>query len=83
MNISNLLLRGSSVRNTKWILGLVVYTGRDTKLVQNSRWVLLRVLVWVCACVCQGGLSSLMLLSCIALIGRIDEWMDDGGRTFP
>lgn len=34
---SNLLLRGSSVRNTKWVLGLVVYTGKDTKLVQNSR----------------------------------------------
>eukprot|EP00624_Nannochloropsis_granulata_P007655 evm.model.NODE_8908_length_28186_cov_23.573193.5 len=33
----NLLLRGSSLRNTKWVLGLVVYTGRDTKLVQNSR----------------------------------------------
>jgi len=33
----NLLLRGSSVRNTKWVLGLVVYTGKDTKLVQNSR----------------------------------------------
>ena len=37
VDVSNLLLRGSSVRNTKWILGLVVYTGRDTKLVQNSR----------------------------------------------
>lgn len=34
---ANLLLRGSSVRNTKWVLGLVVYTGKDTKLVQNSR----------------------------------------------
>ena len=33
----NLLLRGSSVRNTKWVLGLVVNTGKDTKLVQNSR----------------------------------------------
>ena len=39
VDVSNLLLRGSSVRNTKWILGLVVYTGRDTKLVQNSRCV--------------------------------------------
>lgn len=39
VDVSNLLLRGSSVRNTKWILGLVVYTGKDTKLVQNSRCV--------------------------------------------
>uniref|UniRef100_A0A7S3NH53 Phospholipid-transporting ATPase n=1 Tax=Aureoumbra lagunensis TaxID=44058 RepID=A0A7S3NH53_9STRA len=33
----NFLLRGSSLRNTKWILGLVVYSGRDTRLVRNSR----------------------------------------------
>ncbi len=39
MDVGHLLLRGASVRNTKWILGLVVYTGKDTKLVQNSRCV--------------------------------------------
>ena len=25
------------LRNTKWVLGAVVYTGSDTKLVMNSR----------------------------------------------
>jgi len=37
LEIENLLLRGSSLRNTKWIYGLVVFTGPETKVMQNSR----------------------------------------------
>eukprot|EP00736_Rhodelphis_marinus_P000974 Rmarinus@m.28950 len=29
-------LRGSVLRNTKWVIGVVVYAGRDTKLMQNA-----------------------------------------------
>lgn len=32
----NMVLRGCSLRNTKWILGLVVYTGKDTKVMRKS-----------------------------------------------
>lgn len=32
-----LLLRGAVLRNSKWIMGVIVYTGFETKLVMNSR----------------------------------------------
>lgn len=31
-----LLLRGAMLRNTKWIFGIVIYTGHDSKLMLNS-----------------------------------------------
>lgn len=31
-----MLLRGCVLRNTKWCFGLVVFAGRDTKLMMNS-----------------------------------------------
>lgn len=34
---NNILLRGSKMVNTEWIIGVVVYTGKDTKIVMNSR----------------------------------------------
>lgn len=33
---TNLLLRGSSLRNTDWVYGLVVYTGHETRVMMNS-----------------------------------------------
>ena len=32
----NLLLRGAQLRNTKWVYGVVVFTGHETKLMMNS-----------------------------------------------
>jgi len=30
-----ILLKGAKLLNTKWVVGFVVYTGKDTKLMQN------------------------------------------------
>jgi len=36
LDAENVLLRGAVVRNTEWVIGVVFFTGTDTKLVQNS-----------------------------------------------
>ena len=33
---NNLLLRGTSLRNTDWVYGLVIYSGHDTRIMMNS-----------------------------------------------
>jgi phospholipid-translocating ATPase len=36
VGINNLLLRGCTLRNTEWVLGVVVFTGPETKIMLNS-----------------------------------------------
>ena len=36
ISINNMLLRGCSVRNTEWVLGVVMFTGGETKIMLNS-----------------------------------------------
>ena len=38
----NILLRGAQLKNTDYIHGLVIYTGHDSKILQNTRWVPLK-----------------------------------------
>ena len=37
LNLSEnqLLLKGSKLKNTEWVVGIVVYSGTDTKLIKN------------------------------------------------
>lgn len=36
LDTKNFIFKGSKIRNTTWILGIVLYTGTDTKIQQNS-----------------------------------------------
>ena len=36
VSINNLLLRGCTLRNTEWVLGVVAFTGEETKIMLNS-----------------------------------------------
>jgi len=36
IDINNILLRGSSLRNTDYIYGIVIYTGHNSKIMKNS-----------------------------------------------
>jgi len=36
ITINNLLPRGSTIRNTEWVLGVALFTGRETKIMLNS-----------------------------------------------
>lgn len=37
LGIKEFLLRGAQLKNTRWIVGIVVYTGKDSKLLQNAK----------------------------------------------
>ncbi|CAL5869103.1 uncharacterized protein PFLUO_LOCUS3331 [Penicillium psychrofluorescens] len=36
VSINNILLRGCSLRSTEWVLGVVVFTGQESKIMLNS-----------------------------------------------
>lgn len=36
VSIDNVLLRGCNLRNTEWVLGVVLFTGHDTKIMMNA-----------------------------------------------
>lgn len=36
IDIDQILLRGSSLKNTEYVYGIAIYTGHDTKVMMNS-----------------------------------------------
>ena len=37
LSANQLMLKGSILKNTQWIIGFVVYTGNQTKLMMNAK----------------------------------------------
>jgi phospholipid-translocating ATPase len=72
VGINNLLLRGCNVRNTEWVLGIVVFTGQETKIMLNAgvtpskRAKMSRDLNW-------NVLYNFIILFCMCLVAAIVE----------
>ena len=67
LDAEQVLLRGSSLRNTSFILGIAIYTGHDTKVMKNSaksrpkqskieiamnRYIIISIFFQICVCLC-------------------------------
>jgi len=70
VSIENLLLRGCNLKNTDWVIGVVVFTGQETKIMMNSgitpskRSYIARSLNWnVCNLVKGADTRSLLTFS--------------------
>ena len=43
LDAKNLLLKGAKLRNTEWIIGIVIYTGHNCKLMKNAKDPILKI----------------------------------------
>ncbi|CAK0817920.1 unnamed protein product [Prorocentrum cordatum] len=76
-----LLLRGTVLRNTAWCLGLVIYTGSETRMVMNSRkaspkYANLEKVINASLIVVIGAQSLLAFISAVMHIQSIDGLLD-------
>ncbi|KAI5994780.1 phospholipid-translocating P-type ATPase [Pisolithus albus] len=62
VTINELLLRGCTVRNTTWIIGLVAFTGPDTKIYLNVNFVFL-VIICSLSAIISGVMDGLQATS--------------------
>ena len=85
LKVKQLLLKGSNLKNTQWVLGLVVYTGKATKIMLNSQKSrtkrshvekILNVIIFL--------ILSVQLLTCFVLciIMTIDDAIDDSYQDY-
>ena len=74
IDVDQVLLRGSSLRNTEWVYGIAVYTGHDSKVMMNSlkskpkfskiekstnKYILLSIIIQFAVCFFSGAYTSI------------------------
>ena len=66
INITEFILKGSILKNTNWIIGAVVYTGMDNKIILNSKKPRLKVShLEIKLNYCLTGIFGFLVISCV------------------
>ncbi|XP_076104563.1 phospholipid-transporting ATPase ID-like isoform X1 [Mytilus galloprovincialis] len=78
-----ILLRGCVLRNTKWCYGLVIFAGRDTKLMQNSgKAIFKRTNIDRLMNVLIIGIFLFLLTCCLVMTAACGIWETLKGNDF-
>ena len=74
MGPDQILLRGCSLRNTEWVIGVTIFTGHETKVMKNStnarpkrskieiatnHYIVLIITLQICVCLCAATYQTL------------------------
>lgn len=80
-NIKNILLKGSTLRNTDYIIGVAIYTGHSTKINQNDKPIrakvsnLMRIMNYILY-----SLFGFLFLLCFVYSFLFIHWQDSTGK---
>ena len=69
LDVANLLLRGCTLRNTDWVIGLVLFAGLDTKIFRNR----VRAPRKVSPCLTHPPLPRTAVRSCSCVLGQVSQ----------
>uniref|UniRef100_A0A0N5BVR4 Phospholipid-transporting ATPase n=1 Tax=Strongyloides papillosus TaxID=174720 RepID=A0A0N5BVR4_STREA len=74
LSVNQLLLRGAALKNTKWVIGVTVYTGHDAKLLMNSRTAPLKR-SYIDSMTNNRIIVLFFILICLAAISTLGAWV--------